>query len=91
MDIILLLVEVPIIWPKRQRKGFLRQIKVMDTEVEVILNVLLYVLKRVKFLTHVETLQDGVDQIQVISQMLVEVILKKQKDIIGNLLDLINA
>ena len=49
------------------------------------------VLKPEKYLNPVAQQRNGADQIQVTSQMLAEVNLKKQKVITGNMLDLINA
>jgi len=63
----------------------------MDIEAEEARSVQSFVLKPVLFLIRAEKQHDGAVQIQVTSQMLAEVHLKKQKVIIGNMLDLINA
>ena len=89
MATILLMAEEFIACLKKQNEKYQKLIKGMDRVAEETQRGLFFVSKPAKYLNRVAPLQSGVVQIQATYQMLAEVLMKKQKDITGNSLDLI--
>lgn len=89
MDTTLQMAEESIACLRKQKRKYQWPTWGMGHEAEDLRNVLCCVLKQAKYLNHVVPLQSGAVQIRVTYQILAEGYMRKRKDIIGDMLDLI--